>query len=106
MKLKYGLVAAVVLVAAAETAQAQQANPAAQLYTANCAVCHGTAGTPAPGMVRSMGAMPDFATVTAPADSVWVHAITAGKGKMPALGGRLTPAQVRSLVAYLHTLKR
>lgn len=106
MKLKYGMVAAIVMVVAAGTAQAQQPNPAAQLYTANCAVCHGTAGTPAPGMARSMGAMPDFATVTAPADSVWVHAITAGKGKMPAMGGRLTPAQVRSLVAYLHTLKK
>ncbi len=107
MKLEHVVVATVVLVAAlAGTAQAQQPNPAAQLYTANCAVCHGPAGTPAAGMVHAMGAMPDFATVTAPADSVWVHAITAGKGKMPAMGSRLTPAQIRSLVAYLHTLKK
>ena len=101
--------AAVLVVFAAGAAQAQQApapNPAAQLYTANCAVCHGATGTPAAGMVRSMGAMPDFAKVTAPADSVWVRAITAGKGKMPAMGGRLTPAQVHSLVAYLRTLKK
>lgn len=107
MNAKHVLVgAAVLLVMAASAAQAQQANPAAALYASNCAVCHGAAGTPAAGMVRSMGAMPDFATVAAPADSVWVRAITAGKGKMPAMGGRLTPAQVRSLVAYLRTLKK
>jgi mono/diheme cytochrome c family protein len=107
MNVKHVLVGAVVmLVVGASAAHAQQANPAAQLYTANCAVCHGAAGTPAAGMVRSMGAMPDFATVTAPADSVWAHAITAGKGKMPAMGGRLNPAQVRSLVAYLRSLKK
>jgi mono/diheme cytochrome c family protein len=107
MSVKHVMVGAAVLVVfAASAAQAQQANPAAQLYTANCAVCHGATGTPAAGMVRSMGAMPDFATVAAPADSVWVRAITTGKGKMPAMGGRLTPAQVRSLVAYLHTLKK
>ena len=107
MKLGHVVVAAAVLVVmAAGTAQAQQANPSAQLYTQHCAACHGATGTPAAGMVRAMGAMPDFATVTAPADSVWVHAITAGKGKMPAFGSRLQPAQVRALVAYLHTLKK
>ncbi len=106
MKLGKLVIVALVLVAAAGTAQAQQANPAAQLYTTNCAVCHGATGTPAAGMVRSMGAMPDFATVAAPADSVWVRAITTGKGKMPAFGSRLQPAQIRSLVAYLRTLKK
>jgi len=107
MRLRNVMIAAAVLVvAAASAAQAQQANPAAQLYAQNCAVCHGATGTPAAGMVRSMGAMPDFATVAAPADSVWIHAITAGKGKMPAMGGRLQPAQVRALVAYLRSLKK
>ncbi len=95
--------AAVLMVFAASAAQAQTP---AQLYATNCLMCHGATGTPAAGMVRSMGAMPDFATVVAPADSVWVRAITAGKGKMPAMGGRLQPAQVRALVAYLHTLKK
>jgi mono/diheme cytochrome c family protein len=105
MNAKHVLAGAVVLlVVSASAARAQ--NPAAALYASNCAMCHGAAGTPAAGMVRSMGAMPDFATVTAPADSVWVHAITAGKGKMPAFGARLQPAQVRSLVAYLRTLKK
>lgn len=107
MKLGHVVAAAAVLVVvAAGTAQAQQANPTAQLYTQNCAGCHGATGTPAAGMVRMMGAMPDFATVTAPADSVWVHAVTAGKGKMPAFGSRLQPAQIRALVAYVRSLKK
>ncbi|MGD0484694.1 MAG: cytochrome c [Gemmatimonadales bacterium] len=111
MSVKHVMVGAAVLVvmgAGALSAQqpAAAAQTPAQLYTANCAVCHGATGTPAAGMVRSMGAMPDFATVVAPADSVWVRAITAGKGKMPAMGGRLTPAQVHSLVTYLRTLKK
>jgi mono/diheme cytochrome c family protein len=57
-------------------------------------------------MVRMMGAMPNFATLRAPADSVWVRSITSGKGKMPAYGGRLNPAQVRAMVAYLKRLKK
>jgi len=107
MKLTHMVAAVVVLAAAlAGTARAQQASPAAQLYTANCAVCHGAAGTPAPGMAHAMGAMPDFATVRAPADSVWISAITAGKGKMPGFGSRLQPAQIRALVTYLRSLKK
>jgi mono/diheme cytochrome c family protein len=106
MSVKHVMVGAAVLVVfAASAAQAQQPT-AAQLYTTNCAVCHGAAGTPAAGMVHSMGAMPDFATITAPADSVWVRAITSGKGKMPAMGGRLTPAQVHAVVTYLRSLKK
>jgi len=105
MSAKHVLVGAVVLlVVSASAARAQ--NPAAAQYASACAMCHGAAGTPAAGMVRSLGAMPDFATVTAPADSVWVHAITAGKGKMPAFGTRMQPAQVRAMVAYLRTLKK
>lgn len=107
MSVKHVMIGAAVLVVfAASAAQAQQAPTPAQLYATNCLMCHGATGTPSAGMVRSMGAMPDFATIVAPADSVWVRAITAGKGKMTAMGGRLTPAQVRSLVAYLHTLKK
>lgn len=39
-------------------------------------------------------------------DSVWVRAITAGRGRMPACGSRLQPAQVRALVTYLKTFHR
>jgi mono/diheme cytochrome c family protein len=98
---------ALIVLAGASALQAQTPAPTpAQTFTTTCAACHGPAGTPNPGMVRAMGAMPDFATLRAPADSVWVRSITSGKGKMPAYGSRLNPAQVRAMVAYLKTLKK
>jgi mono/diheme cytochrome c family protein len=97
------VLAAVALVFVASAAQAQTP---AQTYTSTCAACHGPTGTPAAGMVRAMGAMPDFATLRAPADSVWIRSITSGKGKMPAYGGRLNPAQIRAMVSYVKTLKK
>ena len=94
-----------VVSAAAAQQPASAAQTPAQLFTANCAGCHGATGTPNAQMARSMG-IPDFATVTAPADSVWVRAVTSGKGRMPAYGTRLQPAQVRALVGYIKTLHR
>jgi len=111
MNRKLVLVGAVVmlLVAAAGTLSAQQptagAQTPAQVYTANCAGCHGATGTPNAAMARSMG-IPDFATVAAPADSVWVRAITSGKGRMPAYATRLQAPQIRALVTYIKTLHR
>jgi len=99
--------AAVAILAGARALPAQtSAQTPGQTYTATCAACHGPAGAPSAEMVRMMGAMPDFATRRAPADSIWVRSITAGKGRMPAYGGRLNPAQVRAMVAYLRTLKK
>lgn len=101
--------AAVMLVAAAGSLAAQQpaagAQTPAQVYAANCAGCHGATGTPNAAMARSMG-IPDFATATAPADSVWVRAITSGKGRMPAYGTRLQAAQIRAQVTFIKTLHR
>jgi cytochrome c6 len=107
MNRKHVLAAAVVgILAGASALQAQTpAQTPAQTFAATCAACHGPAGTPAAAMVQAMGAMPNFATIHAPADSVWVRSITSGKGKMPAYGARLTPAQVRAMVAFLKTLK-
>ena len=61
------MAAAVLLLAGAGALQAQAQTPA-QTYTTTCAACHGPAGTPAAEMVRMMGAMPDFATLRAPAE--------------------------------------
>jgi mono/diheme cytochrome c family protein len=104
MNRKHMLAAAVVMLVAG--ASALQAQTPAQTFSTTCAACHGPAGTPSAAMVRAMGAMPDFATIHAPADSVWVRSITSGKGKMPAYGSRLNPAQVRAVVAYLKSLKK
>lgn len=98
------------LVAMAGAARAQQPIDAAQLYARNCASCHGTAGTPNPAMVRSLGAIPDFTdphALASKADSTLINVVTAGKRpNMPAYRGRLTADQIRALVAYLKTLAR
>ena len=101
------VVVAMLAGASALSAQAQApAQTPAQTFTSTCAACHGATGTPSDAMVHAMGAMPNFATIHAPADSVWVRSITSGKNKMPAYGSRLNPAQVRAMVAYLHTFKK
>ncbi len=96
------------LAAAAGVAQAQTPVDAAQLFARNCASCHGTAGTPNPAMVRSLGAIPDFTdphAIGAVPDSVLISVVTGGKRpNMPAYRGRLTADQIRALVTYLKTL--
>ena len=75
----------------------------AQIFAANCAVCHGPEGK---GM-RSVGA-PDLA------DAIWLYggkpedvkaSITVARyGVMPAWGSRLDPVTIKMLAAYVHSL--
>jgi mono/diheme cytochrome c family protein len=85
---------------------AQQAPDGAQLYTRNCASCHGAAGVPNATMVRTLGAIPDLtaAAMASVADSTLINTVTSGKNKMPAYRTRLTPEQVRAVVTYVRTL--
>ncbi len=105
-----GLVA-LTLAAGTAAAQTPAAAPdGAQLYARNCASCHGATGAPSAAMLRSMTALPDFSnarTLAGKADSTLVNVVTNGKGRaMPAYRTRLTPEQVRAIVAYLRTLSR
>jgi mono/diheme cytochrome c family protein len=103
---------AVLLLAGAVTrsgAAQAPATDAAQQYTRLCASCHGATGVPVPAMVRSLGAIPDLSdagAMRAQPDSTLEHAITAGKGRMPAYRTRMTPEQIRAMVAYVRTLGR
>jgi mono/diheme cytochrome c family protein len=103
-------IVAVTLAASPVAAQTPAAPDGAQLYTRNCASCHGATGAPSAAMLRSMPALPDFSnarTMAALADSTLVNVITNGKGRaMPAYRTRLTPEQVRLIVAHLRTLSR
>jgi cytochrome c oxidase cbb3-type subunit 3 len=75
----------------------------AQLFEANCAVCHGPGGTGN----RAVGA-PNLA------DAIWLYGGTREAiasqvanphhGAMPAWGGRLDPVTIRMLAAYVHSL--
>ncbi|MDH4982393.1 cytochrome-c oxidase, cbb3-type subunit III [Hyphomicrobium sp. D-2] len=85
------------------SAETRNAMPGAELYTNNCAGCHGAEGE---GM-RMMG-------VPALADQIWLYGETEEAirnqivrpkmGSMPAWGGRLGDDAVKMLSVYVHSL--
>ena len=76
------------------------------IYKANCASCHGSTGTPNPGIAKAMGVKPasdpDYKK-TSEADMI--AAVKNGKGKMKAFSGKLTDDQIKDAVGYFRTLK-
>jgi len=69
-------------------------------YKAKCQMCHGTTGTPSPGMAKMMGIKPlsgpDIQKLT---DDQMIAAVKNGKGKMKPVTG-LTDAQIKDAVAF------
>lgn len=74
-------------------------------YKAKCASCHGSTGTPSPGMAKMMG-------IKAASDPVMkalsvadmTAAVKNGKGKMKPVAG-LSDEQVKEVVTYFRSLK-
>lgn len=81
------------------------AQDAAALYKSKCAGCHGADGTGS-AMGKKLGAH-DFtgAEVQGMSDAQLTDVITNGKNKMPKYSS-LKPEEVKSLVAYIRTLKK
>ena len=86
----------------------ERPNNAAQLFSQNCAKCHGKDG-------RAKGLKAKVAGVRNLADTEWqdrvtderiFNSINNGKGKMPAFGKKLSEADVNSLVNYVRSLKK
>lgn len=77
-------------------------NSAADTYKAKCQMCHaadGSANTPAG---KAMKALPfNSPELIAKSDADLIAVVKNGKGKMPAFAGKLTDAQVKSLVTYI-----
>ncbi len=75
------------------------------VYKANCQSCHGSTGTPNPGIAKAMGVKPandpDYKK-TSEADMI--TAVKNGKGKMKAFSGKLTDAQIKDAVDYFRSL--
>lgn len=79
----------------------------ADIYKANCAMCHGpdgTSNTPV-GKAFHSASFKDPAVVKTP-DATLAKVIKNGKDKMPAFGSKLTDAQIKSVLAYIHTLQK
>ena len=94
---------AAVILAASAVCFAQSGGEAT--YKAKCQSCHGTAGTPNPGIAKAMGVKavsdPDIKKLTV---DQMVTAVKAGKGKMKPVSG-LTDAQIKDAVVYYRGLK-
>ena len=74
-------------------------------YKARCASCHGSAGTPSPGMAKMMGIKPaSDPSMKALTVAEMESAVKNGKGKMKAVPG-LSDAQVKDVVTYFRSLK-
>jgi mono/diheme cytochrome c family protein len=74
-------------------------------YKAKCSTCHGSTGTPSPGIAKMMGVKavsdPSMKALSV-ADMTAV--VKNGKGKMKPIAG-LTDPQIKDVVTYFRTLK-
>jgi cytochrome c6 len=83
------------------------AEPAASVYKAKCAACHGPVGdasTPAGKALK----VPSFSSeaVLKETDANMLEVAKNGKGKMPAWHDKLSEDQLRELIAFIHTMQK
>lgn len=73
-------------------------------YKANCQSCHGSSGTPNPGIAKMMN-IKAAAEYNADGEKAEMDAVKNGKGKMKAFSSKLTDDQIKEAVTYFRTLK-
>jgi len=96
-------VVAVVLAMLALPLASFAADQAADLFKSKCAMCHGPEGKGKMAGTKDLGS----AEVQKASDADLTATITKGKPpKMPAYDSKLTADQIKSLVAYVRTLKK
>jgi mono/diheme cytochrome c family protein len=83
------------------------AEPAASVYKAKCAACHGPVGdasTPAGKALK----VPSFSSeaVLKETDANMLEVARNGKGKMPAWHDKLSEDQLKELIAFIHTMQK
>ncbi|HET7437082.1 MAG TPA: cytochrome c [Thermoanaerobaculia bacterium] len=79
----------------------------APIFKAKCAMCHGPDGAGQTTMGKNLK-LRDLrsAEVQKQTDAELVKWISDGKGKMPSYKGKLTPADIDAVVAFIRTLKK
>jgi cytochrome c6 len=79
----------------------------AALFKTKCAACHGENGAGATTMGKKLG-IRDFgsADVQKQTDAQLVTIVKNGKNKMPAYSGKITDAEIATLVAHIRTFKK
>ena len=98
---------AILSIMMASTASAAFAQSGADLYKSKCAMCHGADGAGDTPAGKSTKARPfSDPEVLKMSDDDLIAVTTNGKAKMPAYKGKLTDAQIKDVVAYIHTLQK
>ena len=102
-RMRSELVLALVVAVAGSVGFAQSAGEA--VYKAKCQSCHGSTGTPNPGIAKTMGVKPtndaDYKKMT---EDQMIASVKNGKGKMTAFAGKLTDQQIKDAVTYFRSL--
>ncbi|HTB98762.1 MAG TPA: cytochrome c [Terracidiphilus sp.] len=76
------------------------------VYKANCQSCHGSAGTPSPGIAKMMGVKPSTdPDYKKESEADMIASVKNGKNKMKAFGGKLSDDQIKDAVTYFRSLK-
>lgn len=93
---------------ASDIATSESQPNAAELYSKNCARCHGKDGKAKGFKAKAVGArnLTDALWQDRVSDERLFNSINNGKGKMPAFGKKLSEAEVNSLVSYVRSLKK
>jgi len=73
------------------------------VYKANCQSCHGSTGTPSPGIAKMMDVKPASEYKTSEKEQI--DSVKNGKNKMKAFSPKLTDAQIKDAVVYFRNLK-
>jgi len=103
-KMRSRLVLALAVAVAGSVGFAQSGGEA--VYKANCQSCHGSAGTPNPGIAKAMGVKPaNDPEYKKTSEADMIAAVKDGKGKMKAFSGKLTDAQIKDAVDYFRSFK-
>jgi cytochrome c6 len=83
------------------------AQSGAELYKSKCQMCHAADGSGNTPAGQKMKARPfNSPDVMKQSDDDMIGIIKKGKNKMPAFEGKLTDAQIATLVAHIHTLQK
>jgi len=80
---------------------------AAKSFKTNCALCHAPDGSGSSPTGKALKAK-DLRSpeVQQQSDPDLTLAVTKGKGKMPAFGGKLKPDEIKAMVAYVRELAK
>ena len=107
MKRTLAVLTLCILIAAPSAFAGGSGSDGAAIYKAKCAMCHGPDGAGQTTMGKNMK-LRDLrsADVQKQTDAELLKWIADGKGKMPAYKGKLTPADIDALVAFIRTLKK